>query len=449
MTKPCFFVILLTLVPGFTFAAQSHTSAIPGQPPPALTTFMRDGGWCWYQDPRAIIAHGKLIIGGVSGQNGDLKVSVYDLAANRDLGTVVLHPQFQVDDHNVPALYARPDGGILAVYAKHGNERIHYYRISSPDDYLQWGPEQQFVHNYDAKPGVTYMNLYYLEQEGLLYNFFRDGPTYNPSFMTSSDHGQTWGNRTHFITDEVEGRQRPYARYLQRDANTVGITFTDAHPRNFGNSLYYADYRDGAFYRVDGTKIKDLAAGPLTTSEAEKIYQGSGITTDGNLNLSAPNSAWTSSATVDATGYPSIGYTLYLTNDDHRYRLATWDGTRWHDREIAYAGKCLYPRESSYTGLVTLDPFDPRRVFISTDVDPSTGKDLGGTHEIYTALIGLEDDTTSITWRALTANSPHRNIRPIVATGDGYRAVLWLHGPWHTYTDYESDVVGYIEILSP
>ncbi len=443
MTKPCFFIILLTLVSGFTFAAQSHASALPEQPPPALTTFMRDGGWCWYQDPRAIIAHGKLIIGGVSGQNGDLKISVYDLAASRDLGTVVLHPQFQVDDHDVPALYARPDGSILAVYAKHGNERIHYTRISSPHDYLQWGPEQQFVHNYDAKPGVTYMNLYYLEQEGLLYNFFRDGPTYNPSFMTSSDHGQTWGNRTHFISDEVEGRQRPYARYLQRDANTVGITFTDAHPRNFGNSLYYADYRDGAFYRVDGTKIKALAAGPLTTSEAEKIYQGSGITTDGTLHLSAPNSAWTSSATVDAAGYPHIGY------DDHRYRLASWDGTRWHDREIAFAGKCLYPRESSYTGLVTLDPSDPRRVFISTDVDPSTGKDLGGTHEIYTATIGLDDDTNSITWHALTANSPQRNIRPIVTTGDGYRAVLWLAGPWRTYTDYESDVVGYIETLSP
>jgi hypothetical protein len=438
------FTLLACLLIG-SAATSALTAATRNPTPPALTTFMRDGGWCWYQDPRAIIAHGKLIIGGVSGQNGDLKVSVYDLTANRDLGTVVLHPQFQVDDHDVPALYARPDGSILAVYAKHGNERIHYTRISSPDDYLQWGPEQQFVHNYDAKPGVTYMNLYYLEQEVLLYNFFRDGPTYNPSFMTSSDHGQTWGNRTHFISDEVEGRQRPYARYLQRDANTVGITFTDAHPRNFGNSLYYADYRDGAFYRVDGTKIKDLAAGPLTTSEAQKIYQGSGITTDGTLHLSAPNSAWTSSATVDAAGYPNIGYTLYLTNDDHRYRLATWDGTRWHDREIAYAGKCLYPRESSYTGLVTLDPSDPRRVFISTDVDPTTGEDLGGTHEIYTATIGLDDETTSITWRALTANSLHRNIRPIVATGDGYRAVIWLRGPWRTYTDYESDVVGYVE----
>lgn len=223
------FTLLACLLIG-SAATSALTAATRNPTPPALTTFMRDGGWCWYQDPRAIIAHGKLIIGGVSGQNGDLKVSVYDLTANRDLGTVVLHPQFQVDDHDVPALYARPDGSILAVYAKHGNERIHYTRISSPDDYLQWGPEQQFVHNYDAKPGVTYMNLYYLEQEVLLYNFFRDGPTYNPSFMTSSDHGQTWGNRTHFISDEVEGRQRPYARYLQRDANTVGITFTDAHP---------------------------------------------------------------------------------------------------------------------------------------------------------------------------------------------------------------------------
>ena len=110
-------------------------------------------------------------------------------------------------------------------------------------------------------------------------------------------------------------------------------------------------------------------------------------------------------------------------------------------------GKCLYPRESSYTGLVTVDPADPRRITISTDVHPTTGKYSGGTHEIYTAQVELDDDITTIKWQALTTDSPDRNIRPIVATGDGYRAVLWLSGPWRTYLDYESDVVGFIEKL--
>lgn len=50
------------------------------------------------------------------------------------------------------------------------------------------------------------------------------------------------------------------------------------------------------------------------------------------------------------------------------------------DREVAFAGTCLYPRESSYTGLITLDPEDAQSVYISTDVDPSTGVSTGGTH---------------------------------------------------------------------
>ena len=42
----------------------------------------------------------------------------------------------------------------------------------------------------------------------------------------------------------------------------------------------------------------------------------------------------------------------------------------WEDLEIAYAGKCLYDLESSYTGLATLDPSDPTYVLISTNVNP-------------------------------------------------------------------------------
>ena len=405
---------------------------------------MKDGGWCWYQDPRAIIQNGKLVIGGLSGQSGDVKISVYDLVKNQDLGTIVLHEKFQRDDHDVPALYVRPDGSILAVYAKHGNEKIHHYRISDPSDYLKWGPPQQFVHDYPEKKGVTYMNLHYMQDEGLLYNFFRNGQNINPYFITSADHGKTWANRTRLIQDEVDGRTRPYVRYLQRDPNTVGIFFTEAHPRSFGTSIYYADFQSGAFFRADGTKIKDLAQGPLRPSETDRIYQGSGEKISQARTLSQKQSAWTSSMAADSQKRPHLGYTLYLSNDDHRYRMASWNGTQWVDREVAYGGKCLYAAESSYTGLITLDPADPTHVYISSDVDPTTGKDLEGTHEIYTATIGPEDDISTIKWAPITSGSKHRNIRPLVVAGEGYKVVLWLSGPWHTYKDYNSDVVGFV-----
>ncbi|WP_298530582.1 glycoside hydrolase family 88 protein [uncultured Algibacter sp.] len=407
-------------------------------------TFMKDGGWCWYQDPRAIISNGKLLISGLSGQSGDVRLGVYDLENEKNDSALVLHEKFQRDDHDVPALYQRPDKSVLAVWAKHGDEKIHHYNISTSNDYLKWGIPKQYHHEYNDTRGVTYTNLYYLKNENRLYNFFRSGLTFNPSFITSEDYGKTWGNSTHFITSDIGGRQRPYARYSQIDENTIGVSYTDGHPRNYGNNLFYVEYKNNAFYKVDGTKIKDISKGSLRASEGEKLYSGSGTKEKSIINESVPNSAWTCAMAKDANDNPHVGYSLYLNDKDHRYRIASWDGEKWNDREIAYAGKYLYKVESSYTGLMAFDPDNPTKVYISTDVNPSTGEDLGGVHEIYEATITSNDDINTIKWKAITSNSNYRNIRPIIVTDEGYKVLLWLNGPWHSYVDYSSDVQGVI-----
>ncbi|WP_298472418.1 glycoside hydrolase family 88 protein [uncultured Maribacter sp.] len=409
-----------------------------------FTTFMEDGGWCWYQDPRAVIKNGKLVFGGLSGRSGDVKIGVYNLKDNIKEGTIVLDKNFQADDHDVPALYVRPNGSILAMWAKHANEKKHYYSVSSVGNYLEWGDIKEYIHTYKEDKGVTYMNLYYLENEKLLYNFFRDGPTFNPAFITSSDHGDTWStNSLHFIEDNVDGRQRPYTRYFQKDENTIGISFTDGHPRRYGNSLYYAEFSNGAFYNVDGTKIKDFEK-PLNTTEAEKIYKGSETKKKEKGFESVINSAWSCATGKDKNNNPHMGYSLYLSNDDHRFRIASWNGEKWIDREIAYGGKCLYTMESSYTGLMAFDPEDVSRVYISTDVNPSTGEDLGGLHEIYTAKINMNDDVSTINWEAVTSKSKYRNIRPIVVAGEGHKVLLWLNGPWNSFVNYKADVKGIV-----
>ncbi len=241
----------------------------------AQQTFMKNGGWCWYQGPRAIINNGKLIIGGLNGKSGDVNIGVYDLQSEQIDGQVTLESGFQCDDHNSPVLYARPDGSLLTMWAKHGSDKIHRYSISSTDDYLQWGEKQEHHHVYEDNRGVTYMNLYYMEGEGRLYSFFRDGAHFNPAYITSQDQGLTWSSDTHLIANEVSGRNRPYTIYSQVDPNTVGIVYTDAHPREYGNSLYYVEFRDGCFYRADGTMIQSISDGPLLTTHGEKIYKGS------------------------------------------------------------------------------------------------------------------------------------------------------------------------------
>lgn len=422
--------------------AEWTAAAKPGA---EFSTFMTDTGWCWYEDPRVIIHNGKLVLGGISGTSGDVRIGVFDLRSEQMDGASVLYEKFQHDDHDSPVFHVRPDGSLLTVYAKHGKEKIHHYNISDPNDYLKWGLRKEYHHVYEDPRGSTYMNLYTMKDEGLLYCFFRDGQHFNPAFITSSDEGETWGNYTHFITHDIGGRQRPYARYLQVDENTVGISFTDGHPRQFGNSLYYAEFKNGAFYQVDGTKIKDLSAGPLHTGEAEKIYVGSEISEWKGNTHSVSNSAWTAAIAKDSKNHPHIGYTVYHTHDNHQYRVASWNGTKWNDRQIAFGGKCLYDIESSYTGLFSFDPENPERIYISTDVNPSTGEFSGGVHEIYTANVGPSDDVTTIQWKAITKGSKYKNIRPIVVAGDGYKVLTWLgNAPWEHFQKYETDAIGII-----
>ena len=409
----------------------------------SFITFMEDAGWCWFQDPRALIADGKLLVGGIDGRSGDVKVGVYDLETNQRLGVSVLNKGFEADDHDAPALYLRPDGRLLTVYTKHANDRIHRYRISEPGNYLEWGPEKQFVHEYEGGWGITYMNLYPMKDEGLLYCFFRDGMNINPSFITSSDQGQSWGNRTHFIADQLDW-QRPYANYLQMDPNTVSVSFTDAHPRQYGNGIYYAEFRNGQFFRADGTKIKALSDGPLRPSEADCVYKGSAAREKPAGYESVPDSAWPCSMALDANGNPHIAYSLYLSNDDHRYRVASWNGSTWADRQVAYAGTCLYPAESSYTGLIAMDPTNPYRMAISSDVDPTTGKSVGGVNEIFTVDVAQKSGTGAIEWRPLTRDSEATNIRPVIVEEGGYKVLLWLRGEYKTYTDYDCDIVGVV-----
>ncbi len=419
---------------------------ITGEP----ITFLTDGGWCWYQDPRAIIQNGKLIIGAISGQSGDIRIGVYDLKTNKNLGVAVLDENFEIDDHNSPVFHARPDGSLIAMWAEHGKKNCHYYSISSPNDYLNWSERKIQVHDYEMPVsskwyGVTYTNLYTLDNQGLLYNFFRHGITYNPTLMTSSDNGNSWSSDTHFIADEVDGRNRPYAKYMQVSNNKIGISFTDGHPRNYGNSIYYVNFDGTSFYNADGKKIKDLSDGPLLTSEADKIYTGSETQKKPEGFGSIPNAAWTCEVERDKKERPYIGYTLYLNDDDNRFRLANWTGSAWNDREIAYAGKHLYKGEDSYTGLLAFDPIDPSKIVISSDVNPSTGEDTGGVHELYMAKLKDSDKTGTIQWQQLTVNSKYKNIRPIIVSGEGYKVLLWVgNKPWRHFQDYESDILGYI-----
>src|SRR5205085_910035 len=61
-----------------------------------------DGAWTWFNDPRAIFHDGQILTGWVN-RRGDIQFASHDLASGRTT-VLMLHPAFQADDHDNPAL---------------------------------------------------------------------------------------------------------------------------------------------------------------------------------------------------------------------------------------------------------------------------------------------------------------------------------------------------------
>ena len=240
---------------------------------------------------------------------------------------------------------------------------------------------------------------------------------------------------------------RPYVKYASDGRDTIHLLFTEGHPDVYPNSIYHVFYRNGLLHRSDGTVIRSLSEGLLRPEEGTLVYQG------GNTHR-----AWTSDIHLDDAGNPYVAFSVRIDPEemplgtgglDHRYHFARWTGTEWMQREIAFGGSCLYWWQDDYTGNIALDPDNPSSIYISTNVDPSSGKPLrsradGGRHfEIYRGH--TTDLGSTWTWTAVTRDSTADNIRPVVPGWNVHQtAVLWLRGRYEHYTDYALEVVGCI-----
>lgn len=418
----------------------------------APVTLLDDGGWCWFEDERALIVGNNLIFGTVATGYRDPQLAGHIRATQFNLDTrqsvtTTLHspasdpnPKQWIDDHNSPAFLHRPDGKILTMYARHGTANQLHYRVSTrKDSAAAWRPEKIFVPSQASR--LTYSNLFYLSQEKRVYDLFRGyDDSYKPSYAFSGDLGETWSPGNVFINVPLQFRHRPYAKYCSNNTDTIHIAYTEGHPRSFDNSVYHIFYRNGQLHQSNGTPIRALTEGLHSADEGTRIFQGApgavAWTTDFHL-INGNQLLLIYTTQQDGAGKPDrhAGF-------DHRFRLAHWDGSQWNDHEIARAGTRLYPGEDDYTGLAALDPHDPQTLFISTNVSPITGAALPH-REIFR---GRTNNYATFTWTPVTANSPADNVRPIVPIWPGRRrALLWLYGHMRTYTDYSFQVQGLFE----
>lgn len=409
-----------------------------------------DGGWCWFQDERAIVHGGRVLVGTVStgwddpARRGDINVIAYD-PREREGTLTVLHEGLECDDHDSPALLTLADGWVLAVYSRHGTDGLMRVRMGVPgagDGSIDWRAESAI--EVSDRRGATYSNTFRIRETGeegpTVVNLFR-GAEWNPAMVVSEDGGRSWQAPVRVL----RGAGRPYMVYAMDGQGAIHFACSEQHPRNFDTGIRHGFFRDGGVHASDGVLISALSEGAAPVEGLTVVRAGA-----------AEAVAWCSDIRVDREGMPVIVYSVQMDSaglppgrggEDCRYRYARWDGEAWVDAPLAYAGRRLYAGEDDYTGLVSLDPLDPSIVYFSTDADPVTGEALvsGADGRRHYELFRGRTETGGRTWvfERVTSDSTVDNIRPVVAAGeDGRGMVLWLRGSYRSYTDYDLAVVG-------
>ncbi|TDJ75639.1 MAG: hypothetical protein E2O39_04040 [Planctomycetota bacterium] len=403
-----------------------------------------DGGWCWFQNERALALGDVVVFGSIAAgrtdplRRGDVELTCW-WPATGAVHHVELHDRLELDDHDAPALLELADGRLLAVYARHGTDgMVRSRRTVRPGELLTWEPERTYLVGEGARPGVTYSNLHRSAAGGEVFDFFR-GPGWDPNLIVSTDSGGSWER----VGRVLGGPGRPYLVYASDGGGSVHLIATEQHPRDFDNSLYHGFVREGAVHRSDGTVVGSVGADPAHPDSLTRIFQG------------RPEAvAWPVDLELDARGHPVAVFSVQTDGAglprgsggmDHRFHYARFDGERWHATRFAHAGRRLYAGEDDYTGLAAIDPADPATVYLATDADPVTGVPLisrtdGERHrELFRARTADAGDTWTFT--PITADSTVDNLRPVVPRGSPH-VLLWLRGNLSTYTDYALEVVG-------
>src|SRR4051812_28655901 len=76
-----------------------------------------DAAWCWFSEPRAVTSGSVTFLGWITSP-GDVTVGSFDSSSGA-AQHFVLMTDFQVDDHDHPAVLLRPDGRLQAFWSAH------------------------------------------------------------------------------------------------------------------------------------------------------------------------------------------------------------------------------------------------------------------------------------------------------------------------------------------
>ena len=231
-----------------------------------LITFNDNGGWCWYQDERAVVdtKANKLVITSVASggsRDSDQEAVIYDIASGQKTRTM-LQGNLNPDDHNSPGVFVRPDGGYTAIWATHRDNCFSYYSTYNGTSWAaykqyDWAPNGcPWDGNQSPIHAITYANPWYLSAEDKVYSATRSVST-SPAWLVSSDAGSSWKYYGRLTAQPTVGYVAGYYKYWGNGVDRIDFVATEAHPRDNDNSLWHGYFKGGKTYDTTDKVIDD------------------------------------------------------------------------------------------------------------------------------------------------------------------------------------------------
>lgn len=408
-------------------------------------TYVADGAWCWFNNPRALELDGRVTFASIT-STGDAQVTQYDRNTG-ELATYTVQAGEPEDDHAVPSLCFLPDSRIAVFWCEHSkpNVPIQYIVSQNPNDISAWG-SVRIGPPATSSTEFCYPDPVVVPEDNRLYLFWRQNVYPGPMCVswTRLDDLVNW-EPSHVLLQSPYG-ERPYWHVDYDGHGGINIAITDGSPNTTTNNVYFCNlHRD--------PKTNKLAIWDSTTLGPDHNFRH--FVADGPYNVSPDNltviqhasvdyNGWIWDLARDANDHPVIATVGLKSPDDQYARFVTWvTGTGWVNNQITDMGGTICTeinsngnlREPNYSPGMCLDHSDPYQVYISRMM--STGH-----REIRHYTTSDNGQTWAV--EPITADSPQDNLRPVMPRGatDGPASLLWMAGSYAHWTDYDTAIVG-------
>ena len=294
------------------------------------------------------------------------------------------------------------------------------YRISKRDGGLGrgWGGTRTVPLETGCGLGYTYPNPVVSGKR--LYLFMR-GPCWYPYFTSTATASTGAPAHARARAQQQLGQRnvRPYAKYDAAPDGSILMTFSDGHPGSYKNNLYYMRFKDGRFYKADGSVIGTTRDLPFRVSDLDVVQPYS----------AGKGRPWPMDIAWNAEGVPSIVYSSRVGDDDV-FRYARWNGSRWETRLISPAGgsPVRLPQRRHHV--------QPRRPALgrADAADRRAAGDRGPLHRRPGTHVGAVPAHARLRGAQLPPGVPARDLRP------GRLVVVYVSGSASSFRSYRTVV---------